>query len=127
MRALLLAAFSLWLALIGTAQAHPQRHHRHLVLSFEDGRPSAWCGWFARHNFLGYDPGTSFNLAANWRRIGSPDYAPHAGDIVVWPHHVGKIVGACTGALCPVWSGNDGHAVRTRVRSVAGAVYRRPA
>jgi hypothetical protein len=90
------------------------------------GRPSAWCGWFARFNFLGRDPGPDYNLAANWRRIGTRDGGPRDGDIAVWGHHVGKIVGACTGTMCPVWSGNDGHAVRTRMRSVAGAEFRRP-
>jgi hypothetical protein len=89
------------------------------------GRPRAWCGYFARGNFLGRDPGPEYNLASNWRRLGEADSQPHSGDVVVWPHHVGKIVGECHGAMCPVWSGNDGGAVRTRVRSVAGAIFRR--
>jgi hypothetical protein len=110
-------AAAILLAGMLAADAAP-RHHA-------VGRPSAWCGWFARFNFLGYDPGPEYNLAANWRRIGSQDYTPHTGDIVVWPHHVGKIAGQCNGYRCSVWSGNDGHAVRTRLRSVAGAVFRR--
>jgi hypothetical protein len=92
--------------------------------SFDTSRPSAWCGWFARFNFLGHDPGPEYNLAANWKRIGSPASSPAPGEIVVWPHHVGKIVGPCQGNNCVVWSGNDGHTVRTRMRSVAGAVFR---
>jgi hypothetical protein len=39
----------------------------------------------------------------------------------VWPHHVGKIVGRAGGQWI-VQSGNDGHAVRTRPRSIAGAI-----
>lgn len=120
MRAIL-AALCAVLCLGMPAEAHGHRHHG----VYSDGRPSAWCGWFGRFNFLGHDPGPAFNLAANWRRVGTPDSSPSSGDIVVWSHHVGKIVGACNGLMCPVWSGNDGHAVRTRVRSVAGASYRR--
>lgn len=106
------------------------RHHHyaqrgHGVVGRVDGRPSAWCGWFGRFNFVSRDPGPAFNLAANWRKIGTPDPSPQVGDIVVWPHHVGKIVGSCVHMACAVWSGNDGHTVRTRVRSVVGAVFRR--
>lgn len=144
--------FCILALLISTgAQAHKSHHHpassahvehnhrsahsghsRHYAgrrygtrIAYHDGRPSAWCGWFARFNFLGHDPGQKFNLAANWRSLGTADSSPQNGDIVVWPHHVGKIVGQCNGSMCPVWSGNDGHAVRTRVRSVAGASWRR--
>ncbi len=104
---------------------HYRHYAGHYRATSHDGRPSAWCGWFGRFNFLGHDPGPAFNLAANWRSVGTPDASPHNGDIVVWPHHVGKIVGQCNGYMCPVWSGNDGHAVRARVRNVAGASYRR--
>lgn len=139
--------FCILALLISTgAQAHNRHHYRHYAAHhqvihhkfaarhehlhhYADGRPSAWCGWFARFNFVSHDPGPAFNLAANWKHIGTPDSAPENGDIVVWDHashhHVGKIVGACNGYMCPVWSGNDGHAVRTRVRSVADAVFRR--
>jgi hypothetical protein len=40
---------------------------------------------------------------------------------VVWRHHVGRIVGQENGQWI-VQSGNDGHAVRTRARSIAGAI-----
>jgi hypothetical protein len=41
--------------------------------------------------------------------------------VVVWPHHVGKIVGKENGEWI-IESGNDGHALRTRPRSIAGAI-----
>jgi hypothetical protein len=82
-------------------------------------RPSAWCGWEMRH-LVGGDPGASYNLARNWAHWG------HAGPVgigavVVWPHHVGKIVGR-DGDEWVIESGNDGHRLRTRPRSIAGAI-----
>jgi hypothetical protein len=81
-------------------------------------RPRAWCGWFMRKETGYTDP--ALNLARNWARVGSPT-APSVGAIVVWRHHVGRIVGGSPGAWV-VRSGNDGRAVRERVRSVAGAI-----
>jgi hypothetical protein len=83
------------------------------------GRPSAWCGWQMRQ-LVGGDPGSEFNLARNWAHWG------HAGPVgvgavVVWPHHVGKIVGEEAGEWV-VESGNDGHRLRTRPRSLAGVI-----
>jgi hypothetical protein len=83
------------------------------------GRPSAWCGWEMRQ-LVSSDPGPSFNLARNWTHWGQPGPAG-VGAVVVWPHHVGKIVGQEDGTWI-VESGNDGHAVRTRARSIAGAI-----
>jgi hypothetical protein len=40
---------------------------------------------------------------------------------VVWAHHVGKIVGHENGQWV-IESGNDGRALRTRPRSIAGAI-----
>jgi hypothetical protein len=83
------------------------------------GPPAAWCGWEMRR-LVGADPGPSFNLARNWTRWGRSGPAG-IGAVVVWPHHVGKIVGQGNGE----WifeSGNDGHALRTRPRSIAGAI-----
>jgi hypothetical protein len=102
---------------------HHARHHgvryAHHGSGSGVGRPHAWCGWFARH-LVGHDPGPEFNLARNWVRWGNNTIA-RIGAIVVWPHHVGKIVGGFPGRW-EVLSGNDGHRVRTRVRSVAGAI-----
>jgi hypothetical protein len=72
-----------------------------------------------RH-LVGADPGPSFNLARNWARWGRPGPAG-VGAVVVWAHHVGKIVGQENGQWL-IESGNDGHAVRTRPRSIAGAI-----
>ena len=121
--------------------AHPaQAHHRHLYMMQEayadagqqntfsgwvpsvrqhGGRPAAWCGWEMRQ-LVGSDPGSSFNLARNWAHWGRPG-AAGVGAVVVWSHHVGKIVGQ-QGGMWVVESGNDGHAVRARPRSIAGAI-----
>jgi hypothetical protein len=88
---------------------------------------TGWCGNFARSNLVSSDPGASYNLACNWRNWGRATSA-QVGAMVIWcsksHRHVGKIVGPCVGTMCLVKSGNDGGAVRTRMRSVAGAVFR---
>ena len=84
-----------------------------------DGRPSAWCGWEMRR-LVGSDPGETYNLARNWAHWGRSGPAG-VGAVVVWPHHVGKIVGQENGEWV-IESGNDGHALRTRPRSIAGAI-----
>jgi len=83
------------------------------------GRPARWCGWEMRH-LVGADPGPQYNLARNWAHWGRSG-APGVGAVVVWAHHVGKIVGQANGQWV-IQSGNDGHAVRTRPRSIAGAI-----
>lgn len=83
-------------------------------------KPRRWCGWFARQ-MVGQDPGPDFNLARNWARWGRPA-SPGVGVMVVWSHHVGMITGRTTDGRWIVKSGNDGHAVRERPRSVAGAI-----
>jgi hypothetical protein len=70
---------------------------------------------------VGADPGPQYNLARSWAHYGSNAGGPAIGAIVVWRHHVGKIVGRENGQWI-VQSGNDGHAVRTRPRSLAGAI-----
>jgi hypothetical protein len=82
-------------------------------------RPSRWCGWEMRH-LVGADPGPRYNLARNWARWGHGGPAG-VGAVVVWPHHVGKIVGQEHGRWV-IQSGNDGHRVRIRPRSIAGAI-----
>jgi hypothetical protein len=83
-------------------------------------RPSKWCGWYMRTRHGG---GPEMNLAWNWRNYGSPGSA-QVGAIVVWRHHVGEIVGQAANGQWLVHSGNDGGAVRTRARSISGAVIR---
>jgi hypothetical protein len=83
------------------------------------GRPAAWCGWEMRQ-LVGSDPGPSYNLARNWAHWGRSGPVG-VGAVVVWPHHVGKIVGQENGQWV-VESGNDGHALRSRARSISGAI-----
>ena len=83
-------------------------------------RPRAWCGWWMRTQRGG---GAHLNVAWNWRHYGSAT-SPQVGAVVVWRHHVGEIVGRASNGQWIVRSGNDGGAVRTRARSVAGAIFR---
>jgi hypothetical protein len=123
-----------------SSQAQARGHHRHGVHSArhgahkhhgafahrragryasQSGRPSAWCGWW-----LGQHLGMSNRnlwLARNWASVGSNAGQPGVGVVVVWRHHVGIITGR-DGSGWIVKSGNDGHAVRERVRSIAGAI-----
>jgi hypothetical protein len=61
------------------------------------------------------------NSISQWAHYGSNVGGPSVGVIVVWRHHVGKIVGHENGQWI-IQSGNDGRAVRTRPRSIAGAI-----
>lgn len=89
-----------------------------------DPRPAAWCGWWLRHE-LGV-ANRLYNLARAWARYGQPAHGPDIGVVVVWRHHVGIITGRAGGQWV-VKSGNDGHAVRERPRSLAGVIaFRRP-
>jgi hypothetical protein len=56
----------------------------------------AWCGWYMRH-LVSADPGMKYNLARSWARYGSNAGGPQVRAIVVWRHHVGKIVGDAHG------------------------------
>ena len=98
-----------------------------VALSSQAYARGKWCGNYARHNLVDSDPGQKFNLACNWRAWGRATTA-QVGAMVIWcsgrHRHVGKIVGPCNGNMCLVMSGNDGGAIRTRLRSVAGAVFR---
>jgi hypothetical protein len=103
------------------ARTHNHHHYRHSAHGHSyAGRPSAWCGWYMRSQ-VGSDPGPEYNLARAWTHYGINAGGPSVGTIVVWRHHVGKIVGQQNGQWL-VQSGNDGHAVRTRPRSLAGAI-----
>jgi hypothetical protein len=119
----ILAATAVLCALASSAEARSYHHH-HLRYAgrhaHDAGRPGAWCGWYMRSQ-VGSDPGPSYNLARSWANYGSNAGGPTVGAIVVWRHHVGKIVGEENGQWI-VQSGNDGHAVRTRPRSLAGAI-----
>lgn len=98
------------LSICGTAEARSYNQ-----------RPYRWCGWYMRTQ-MHRDPGPAFNLARNWAHYGSRAFGPAIGVLVVWRHHVGEIVGRANHGQWMVHSGNDGHAVRTRARSVRGAI-----
>ena len=83
-------------------------------------RPKRWCGWWMRTQYGG---GPEYNVAWNWRKRGYAS-GPHVGAVVVWRHHVGVIVGRASNGMWIVKSGNDSNAVRTRARSVKGAIFR---
>lgn len=89
-----------------------------------DVRPGKWCAWYLRRA-LGIPktafPRWGYNIAANFRFIGSPASGPAIGVIVVWRHHVGLIT-ARTDRGWVVKSGNDGGAVRERPRDVSRAI-----
>lgn len=85
-----------------------------------DGRPHAWCGWYAR-GLVDRDPGPAFNLARNWAHWGHAA-SPGPGVMVVWRHHVGRITGRDASGNWIIKSGNDGGHVRERPRSIAGAI-----
>ncbi|MGA8320429.1 MAG: hypothetical protein WB774_06310 [Xanthobacteraceae bacterium] len=143
----LTVAFAAVTVLAQSAQAH-EHHHRvyhHVARSHRDAsyggygfsgqqynaepqrtasygvgpRPSAWCGWEMRQ-LVGGDPGPSYNLARNWAHWGRSGPAG-VGAVVVWPRHVGKIIGQENGEWV-IQSGNDGHALRSRARSIVGAI-----
>jgi hypothetical protein len=99
---------------------HSTYEHSSYGRARSGGRPAAWCGWYMRSQ-VGADPGPQYNLARSWAHYGSNAGGPSVGTIVVWSHHVGKIVGQENGQWI-VESGNDGHAVRARPRSLAGAI-----
>jgi hypothetical protein len=82
-------------------------------------RPSAWCGWQMRQ-MVGGDPGAEYNLARNWAHWGHAGPAG-VGAVVVWAHHVGKIVGQENGQWI-IESGNDGNRVRTRPLPITRAI-----
>jgi hypothetical protein len=61
--------------------------------------------------------------ARQWAREGTNAGGPAVGAVVVWPHHVGEIRGGPDRrGLYLIHSGNDGNAVRTRWRSIRGAI-----
>jgi hypothetical protein len=95
-------------------------HESHGHGGFGDARPAAWCGWYMRQVMGVTD--RAYNRAGNWAHWGRAAAGPQIGAVVVWPHHVGEIVAYAGDGRWLVRSGNDGHAVRTRPRSLAGAI-----
>jgi hypothetical protein len=118
----IVSAMALLFALASSAEARTAFHHRshHSNKYSHRARPAAWCGWYMRSQ-VSSDPGPMYNLARAWAHYGANAGGPSIGTIVVWRHHVGKIVGHENGHWI-VLSGNDGHVVRTRPWSLAGAI-----
>ena len=79
-----------------------------------------WCGFYMMHYFGKTD--RRLVLAREWAREGVDAGKPGAGVVVVWAHHVGLIVGRAADGRWLVHSGNDGGRVRTRPRSLGGAI-----
>jgi hypothetical protein len=86
-----------------------------------EARPRAWCGWWMRQQ-VNVDPGPTFNLARNWARWGSNAFGPSAGVIGVEKHHVFRVISVISRGQVIAISGNDGNAVRTRVRSTSKVI-----
>lgn len=139
----LATAFAILVMLTSIAFAHTRHHHyRHhyihvvhannfaeglgvgLLHMIDSAKPRAWCGWYMRQELGVAD--TRYNLAREWANYGHAVFGPAIGVVVVWVHHVGRIVGQQQGQWI-VRSGNDGGAVRERPMSVAHAIaFREP-
>ena len=80
-----------------------------------------WCGFYMMRYFGKTD--RRLARAIEWAREGIAAIGPAAGVVVVWAHHVGEIRGGPNvRGQWLVHSGNDGNAVRTRWRSLRGAI-----
>lgn len=99
----LISAFSI--------RAAEARHRHH-------GLP--WCGIYMSQITGHHD--RRLWMAREWAREGMNAGGPCVGCIVVWRHHVGRIEGQTASGEWIVHSGNDGGRVRTRPRSIAGAI-----
>jgi uncharacterized protein (TIGR02594 family) len=114
----------------GQVEHHPKtlksRYNRDKSdgLSTTHRRPRAWCGWWlSRH--LGIHDRRLWRALA-WRHVGRAARGPAIGVVAIWSRGGGKgHVGIITGKTDRGWvvlSGNDGNAVRERVRSVSNAI-----
>lgn len=92
-----------------------------LLPNSSEARPSRWCGWYMRQ-VMGISD-ARYNLARTWYGYGRAT-SPRTGAVVVWPHHVGIIVGKNQKGQWLVRSGNDGGKVKTRVWNLRGAKFR---
>lgn len=99
-------------------------------VGYSASRPSncygiPWCGCWLKtvlgNALSAADKALNLNRAIEWAHVGQAT-SPHVGAIVVWSHHVGTITGQASNGEWIITSGNDGHAVRSRPRSLAGVV-----
>jgi len=107
-------ATALLCALSIDVNARPNHRHHNAH------RAHAWCGIYLS-KYLGKSD-RRLALARQWASEGWNAGGPGVGVVVVWRHHVGVITGQTPDGQWIVHSGNDGGAVRTRPRSVAGAI-----
>jgi uncharacterized protein (TIGR02594 family) len=92
------------------------------------GRARQWCAAFANMVLArtGYR-GSGSAAAVSFAHYGSPAPGPVPGAIVVFPHHVGFVVGVEGPGRVRVVSGNHGHRVGEGVYSTRGVIaYRYP-
>lgn len=105
-----------------------RQQNREYATNFQGGsgfgpRPRAWCGYYMRQKLGVRNP--SYNLARNWLNYGRPS-GPQIGAVVVWPHHVGQIVGR-EGGRWIVNQGNYRNRVATVAMNLTGVIgYRMP-
>jgi hypothetical protein len=111
-------------------QAYPSRRKRvaarrsYSRSSYSSGsysagrRPRQWCGWWMRKQRGG---GPALNVARNWARWGRAT-TPRVGAVVVWRNHVAEIVGRSANGQWITRGGNESGRVRTRARSLKGAI-----
>lgn len=103
-----------------------QRRHRAVRSSYRGRsgrvgrRPAKWCGWWMRKQKGG---GPQYNVAWNWRKYGRAT-SPRIGAVVVWRHHVSMITGRTKDGRWITTGGNESGRVRTRARSLKGAIFR---
>jgi N-acetylneuraminic acid mutarotase len=102
------------------ARGHHRHHSHHHRYHHHAHRGLPWCGMYMSKYFGKSD--SRLARARQWAHVGSAASGPGVGVVVVWPHHVGVITGQTAKGQWIVHSGNDGGAVRTRPRSVAGAI-----
>jgi uncharacterized protein (TIGR02594 family) len=92
------------------------------------GRARQWCAAFANMVLerTGHR-GSGSAAAVSFAHYGSPAPGPVPGAIVVFPHHVGFVVGVEGPGRVRVVSGNHGHRVGEGVYSTRGVIaYRYP-
>lgn len=92
-------------------------HERAGNLSIPAVARGRWCGWWmgVRHGLSD----RALYVAAAWARVGQRASGPCVGCIGVMRHHVYEVVAVLGRGKVLAISGNDGGAVRTRVRSTS--------
>ena len=118
---------------------HHHRHHWHhyvhrirgnhvpIHVAHNEGRPAdcygiPWCGCWLKHALGVVSSALNLNMAREWAHWGRAASGPAPGVVGVMPHHVFKVVAVEGPGRVLAISGNDSHAVRTRVRSTAGVI-----